>query len=135
LPRISKQEFYCIGLAGLFFSFGLLTYFFRMANIGNDVPFVSQFLLSAPSFFHGGFFLCLLSTFDRDLKYLWRNAIICLAIETTLEIVGFRIWWDPHLKWVMWKAEFDFNDFLFAFAGIGLALSLLVKRGSAGGRL
>ena len=121
----SKQIIYCQLLAMSFFAFGVLSYILRNAGVGNDFMFASMLLGSAPSFFHGGFFLSLLSSFDSGLRNLFKNALICIVIEIILEVIPFRIWWSHQSELNTWWGVVDFNDILFCFMGVMLAYGIL----------
>lgn len=84
-----------------------------------------MFLRSAPSLFHGGFFLALVSAFDPELRKLSRNALICIVITTILEILASRIWWTAENGMEFWKGVADLNDIIYGFLGVGLSFVIL----------
>ena len=126
---MTKQTGYCLFLAIVFFALGLLSYKFRNEGLGNTHYTISVFLGSAPSLFHGAFFLALVSAFDIGLKKLEKNAIVCVAITTILEIVAFRLWWKPETGIESWTGVADFNDITFGFLGISLSFMILKMAG------
>ena len=101
----------------------------RNRGIGNEIAWASSFLGSAPSLFHGAFFLTLVSAFDPRMKNIKKNALICIAFTTILEIVALRIWWREETGTEFWQGVFDMNDVIAGILGIGLSFQIL-KRAS-----
>lgn len=124
-----NQTACCLILASGFIALGLISYAIRNRGIGNEIAWVSIFLGSAPSLFHGAFFLALVTAFDPRMKNIEKNALVCLAIITILEIVAFRIWWGEEAGTEFWRGVFDMNDVIAGILGIGLSFQIL-KRAS-----
>jgi len=116
---------HCLILAVCFLALGMLSYRLRNDGLGNELTGLSTLLGSAPSLFHGAFFLALVSAFDPKSRKLESNAIICIVISTILEILGVRIWWTADSGIEFWKGVTDINDIICGFLGVGLSFVIL----------